>query len=127
MSYSAMAYRASHAATASPGQLVVLLYDGAIRFLDQAIRSYRAGDGEMGRQAVVRAERVMLELMGALDLRYELAGNLLALYRYVFERLAEARRGEDAAELERLRGWLWELRSAWAQAEQRTRMGGVAS
>lgn len=127
MSRAALAYRASHAATASPGQLVVMLYDGALRFLDDAIRAYRAQDAEAGREALVRAERVVLELMGALDLRYDLARNLLAVYRYVFERLADARRRQDTAELERIRGWLAELRDAWAQADRASRSGGAAS
>lgn len=127
MSRAALAYRTSHAATASPGQLVVMLYDGALRALEDAIRSYQARDAEAGRQAVVRAERVVLELMGALDLRYDVAHHLLALYRYVFERLADARRQGETAELERIRGWLADLRAAWTHADRTTRAGGTAS
>jgi flagellar protein FliS len=76
---------------------------------------------------VVRAERVLLELMASLDLRYEVAGQLLALYRFMFQQLADARRLKDAATLDRVRGWLGELREAWAQAERQSRAGGAVS
>ncbi len=127
MNRTAFAYQASYAATASPGQLVVMLYDGAQRFLEEAARAYRSGDAQAGDRAVVRAERVLLELMASLDLRYEVAGQLLALYRFMFQQLADARRLKDAAILDRVRGWLGELREAWAQAERQSRAGGAVS
>lgn len=127
MSRVALAYRSSHAATASPGQLVVMLYDGALRFLDEAARAYRAGDRESGDRAVTRAERVVLELMASLDLRYEVAQHLLELYRFSFRQLADARRRRDAQALEQVRGWFSELREAWAQAERQARSAGVVS
>ncbi len=119
----ALAYRASHVSTATPGELVVMLYDGVLRFLDEAVRAYRAGDADSGHQAVVRAERVVLELMACLDLRYELAHKLLSLYRYLFEQMGEARRRKDPTALERVRGWLGELREAWAEAERQLQVG----
>lgn len=123
MRTAALAYKTSHASTATPGQLVVMLYDGVVRFLDEAIRAYRAQDEISAHHAVVRAERILLELMGCLDLRYEPAHRLLDLYRYLFERMGEARRNRDPAELERVRGWMAELREAWAEAERRLRAG----
>jgi len=125
VSRAALAYRSSHAATASPGQLVVMLYEGAVRFLDEAAGAYRAGDVEAAGRAVTRAERVLLELMGSLDLRYEIAHRLLGLYRFMFERLADARRRRDPAELERVRGWLVELKEAWQQADRQLRAQGT--
>lgn len=126
MSRAALAYRSSHLGTASPGQLVVMLYDGALRFLEEAARAYRSGEGAAGDRAVTRAERVLLELMGCLDLRYELAQTLLGLYRFSFQQLADARRRRDAQALDQVRGWLGDLRDAWAQAERHTRAGGLS-
>lgn len=126
MSRAALAYRSSHLGTASPGQLVVMLYDGALRFLEEAARAYRSSEGEAGDRAVIRAEQVLLELMGCLDLRYELAQTLLGLYRFSFQQLADARRRRDAQTLDQVRGWLGELRDAWAQAERQARAGGVS-
>lgn len=127
MSQAALAYRSFHASTASAGQLVVMLYDGAVRFLEEAVRAYKSGDAQAAGRCVTRAERVLLELMGSLDLRYDVARNLLALYRFMFERLADARRRHDPAELERVRGWLVELRDAWQEAERQLRAGGKVS
>ncbi|MCS7235363.1 MAG: flagellar export chaperone FliS [Armatimonadota bacterium] len=123
----ASAYRSFHASTASGGQLVVMLYEGAARFLEEAARAYRAGDSDAAGQAVTRAERILLELMASLDLRYDLAGRLLALYRFMFERLADARRRRDAGELERVRGWLVDLKDAWQQADRQLRSQGTVS
>jgi flagellar protein FliS len=123
----ASAYRSFHASTASAGQLVVMLYEGAVRFLEEAARAYRSGDAQTGGQFVTRAERILLELMASLDLRYEVAGRLLALYRFMFERLADARRRRDPAELERVRGWLADLKEAWQQADLQLRAQGTVS
>ncbi len=127
MSRAALAYRSFHASTASAGQLVVMLYDGAVRFLEEAARAYRSGDPQAGGRSVARAEQVLLELMGSLDLRYDVARSLLTLYRFMFERLADARRRHDPAELERVRAWLVELRDAWQEAERQLRAGGKVS
>ncbi len=125
MSRAALAYRTSHTTTASPGRLVVMLYDGALRFVEEAARAYQAGDGPRGDRAVVRAERIILELMGSLDFRYEPAQGLLEMYRLSFGQLADARRRRDPQTLERVRGWLAELRDAWAQVEQASRTEGA--
>lgn len=124
MSRAVHAYRTAHATTATPGQLVVMLYDGALRFLDQAAQAYGTGDRNLGNQAVVRAERILLELMASLDFRYpEIASPLLALYRYWFVCLSDARRWGSVVDLLSVRRGLQELREAWAEADRCTRNG----
>lgn len=117
------AYRNTQLNTASPGQLVVMLYDGALRFAEQAEARYRAGDDDGGNAAILRVEKILLELMSSLDLLAggQLSASLLSIYQYLFGRVAAARRERGGAKLAEAKRLLTELRGAWAEAERQLR------
>jgi flagellar protein FliS len=120
------AYRSTQLNTASPGQLVVMLYDGALRFVHQARDRYRDGDPAGGNAAILRAEKILLELMSSLDLSAggALAASLLNIYQYLFERVASARREHGGVSLDEVARLLSDLRGAWADAERQLRGAG---
>lgn len=110
-------YQAVAVETASPLQLVVMLYDGAIRFCGAAEDALHRGDAETARERIGRAQAILEELVGSLDVEAggELAQNLYRLYEYMNFRLIEAsvrQAPEPVAEVARL---LRELRLAWAE------------
>src|SRR5439155_24742690 len=77
------AYTASSVMTAPPQQLVVMLYDGAIRFLRQAATGMRAGNREVTLNRMQRAEAIVDELNVSLDMSQgEIAGQLRAIYLF---------------------------------------------
>ena len=94
------AYRQQSVMTASPGQLVVMLYDGALRFLLQASTAMRAGD-QFGCDAKLRrAEAIIDELHVVLDKERggEIASRLEGIYVFCKRRYRgphRARRGQD--------------------------------
>lgn len=109
-------YTNHSAQTATPGQLVVMLYDGFLRFSAQAKAAIERGDmGEAG-QKLTRAQDIVTELRVSLDMTQgQVAQNLASIYDYVGERLVAARlsrQGDEIAEAMRCMG---DLRSAWAQ------------
>lgn len=111
------AYRANSILTASPQQLVVMLYDGAHRFLVQAAAALRAGDQDAARERLGRAEAIVDELVATLDMSQgEVAERLAGIYLYCRRLLAEAHVAQDPAPIEQVDGLLAELREAWAQA-----------
>ena len=115
------AYAESSVLTASPGQLVVMLYDGAIRFLRQSAEHMRAGDRERARERMRRAEAVIDELNGTLDMTYgEVAERLRAIYLYSKRRLIRANLDFDPAKVDGVARLLAELRDAFAQVVERT-------
>lgn len=114
--YSPNAYRASSVLTASPGQLVVMLYDGARRFLHQA--SIAMGEGEIvaAHNKLTRAEDIIRHLRRTLDLTQgEVAHNLESIYTFALRHLREARFEQNAAKVDEVGEILGRLRDSWAQ------------
>src|SRR5437879_5517479 len=78
--------------TATPEQLQLMLYDGAIRFADQARPALLKQDFEGSYNAISRAQKIIAELSASLkhDVAPELCGKLSALYNFVYRKLIEA-------------------------------------
>ena len=111
------AYRQQSILTATPGQLVVMLYDGARRFLTQGAVAMREGDARRADERLRRAEAIIDELLSTLDLEAggEVATRLQAIYVFCRRQLMEARSEGDAGKVEWVSGQLADLRDAWAQ------------
>lgn len=113
---SPQAYRQGAVLAASPGQLVVMLYDGARRFLRQASLAMQAGEIERAHNTLRRAEMIIAHLDGTLDLdQGQVAERLHAIYTFCLGHLNSARMSQDASKLDEVSGLLGELREAWAQ------------
>jgi flagellar protein FliS len=112
------AYRASAVLTASPQRLVVMLYDGARRFLHQAAVATAGGDIQMAHIKLCRAEAIIQHLQDTLDLQQgDVALRLRALYLFFSRHLNAARVERDPAKIEQVSKMLGELREAWATIE----------
>ena len=118
----ARTYRANEILTASPGQLVLLLYDGALKALALARVAFRQPEDDPRRIAAIneqllKAQAIINELQDGLNLEGggEMARTLRRLYDYHNRRLFEAnlrKREEPVIEVERL---VRELRDAWGK------------
>jgi flagellar secretion chaperone FliS len=113
---SPQAYRESAVLTAPPERLVVMLYDGARRFLCQAAAAMRERDVPCAHDRLRRAEAIVEHLRLTLDMSQgEVAERLSAIYLFCSRQLAEARMRQEPELLERVGELLGELREAWAQ------------
>jgi flagellar protein FliS len=101
--------------TASPARLIVMLYDGAIRFINEATYAMQQRDYETQNAKLQRAQKILAELISSLDFDKggEVAENLFRLYAYMYNQLVEANINDDAARLEHVVGLLCEIREAW--------------
>jgi flagellar protein FliS len=113
-------YKNSAVETASPGKLLLMLYNGAIKDLDQAIQKIAEKDMETAHQRLVRAQDIIVEFMCTLNMDYEISEKLLALYEYLHHRLVEANISKDVEIINEVRGFLVELRDTWQEAVNRT-------
>ena len=115
--YSA-AYRQQSVLTATPGQLVVMLYDGCLRFLHQAAYAMREGNVREAGVRLSRAEAILDELLSTLNLEEGgvIASRLQGIYVFCSRHLLEARAERDAAAIDQVAELLSELRDAFAQA-----------
>jgi flagellar protein FliS len=111
------AYRQQSILTAPPGRLVVMLYDGCLRFLHQSAHAMRAGDREQTQTRLRRAEAIIDELTVTLDHTRggEIAGRLQAIYAFSRRHLVEAAIEQDPRKIEEVSELLSELREAWAE------------
>jgi flagellar secretion chaperone FliS len=110
------AYRRGEVLAASPGQLVVMLYDGARRFLRQAVSAMNAGEFERAHTTLRYGERIISHLDGTLDYEQgDLPQRLHVIYVFCLSELNAARIGQDPAKVEEVSGLLGELREAWSQ------------
>ncbi|HEX6621614.1 MAG TPA: flagellar export chaperone FliS [Solirubrobacteraceae bacterium] len=110
------AYRENSIMTASPEQLVVMLYDGAGRFLRQAEGSMIDGSWLQASEKLSRAEAIIDELLATLDMDAgEVADRLQSIYVFCKMRLIEARIERDAVRVDQVARLLGELREAWSQ------------
>jgi flagellar protein FliS len=117
---SPQAYRQNAVLSASPSELVVMLYDGARRFLRQASAAMDAGEVERAHNALRRAELIIGHLDGTLDHEQgDISARLHAIYQFCLVHLNRGRMGQDSRMLEEVGNLLGELRGAWAEIATR--------
>jgi flagellar protein FliS len=110
------AYQQQSVLTAPRERLVVMLYDGCLRFLHQAAHAMRAGDALAADGRLRRAEAIIDELLATLDHDRGgvIASRLQGIYVFCRRQLLDARRDRDAGLIDKVSKLLGELRDAWA-------------
>jgi flagellar protein FliS len=116
--HSPAAYRQSAVLSATHGQQIVMLYDGARRFLQQAAVPMSEGNIEAAHNKQVRAENIIRHLRDTVVLEQgELAVRLQSIYLFCERHLSEARFAQDPKKLEDVSALLGQLREAWATVQ----------
>jgi len=118
-------YRRMAAQTATPGQLVLMLFDGAINFLERAAKGFELEDplefNATINNNILKAQAIINELNASLDMEAggELAANLRRLYEYMDYRLTESNRTKTPEGLHEVIKRLGVIRDAWAEMIRR--------
>ncbi len=119
------AYKKSATTTATPGQLVLMLYDGIIRFCRLALTGFDKDDPAERiatiNDNIIRAQDIIYELIQSLDHKQgaDVAGNFLQLYDYCERRLHESNMNKTPDGIEATIQHISELRNAWAMMLER--------
>jgi flagellar protein FliS len=115
------AYQQQSILTAPPERLVVMLYDGCLRFLHQAAYAMREDKPRDADARLKRAEAIIDELQTTLDHKRggEIASRLQGIYVFCRRHLLDARRANDADMVDKVAELLAELRDAWAEIADR--------
>lgn len=108
-------YKDTAVTTQSKGRLIVMLYDGAVRFLKLAIKELEVGNLEAKNQYINRAQDIINELNAILDMSAggEIASNLRRLYLFMNSRLAQANAKRDPQIIREVITLLDELNQGW--------------
>jgi flagellar protein FliS len=112
----AQSYLRMRVMTATPEQLQMMLYDGAIRFCEQARVALQAKDFEKSYTMISRVQKILTEMSGALkhDVFPELCGKLAALYNFAYRKLIEANLEHGVGALDEALNVLRFQRETWA-------------
>lgn len=107
--------------TATPEQLQLMLYDGAIRFARQAREAMTASDFTNSCEKLLKSQRILVEMEAGLkhDVNGELCARLARVYRFVFARLVDANLRRDLEALDEALRVLNFERETWAMLVQR--------
>ncbi len=118
-------YEESRILNAGREQLLLLTYDGLLRFLSRARRGIEGSDYDEKHLGFSRAQTIILELHRTLDFEAapELAGNLARIYLYLLEELSRADSHDDGMRVGKAIEMVMELREAWAEAAGREMAG----
>jgi flagellar protein FliS len=110
-------YRQTQAQTAAPGELVVMLYRGAVRFVTTAVTAIEAKDNQTAHSNLLSAQATISELLQTLDLECggDIARRLTSISEFLLNRLVEANVRKDAEPAREVERFLRDLLPAWEE------------
>ncbi|WP_341869710.1 flagellar export chaperone FliS [Paenibacillus protaetiae] len=108
-------YQQASVQTANPGQLILMLYDGAIRFTKLGIEGITAGKYDMANTNLKKAQAIIHELTASLNHSYEISKDLAQIYEYWLHRLIEANLKKEVQPAVEILNHLADMRESWKQ------------
>lgn len=117
------AYANNKVMTASPAELTLMLYDGAIKFCNIAIKAVEDGDVEKAHNNIVKVENIIQEFQATLNHKYKVAEDFDNVYTYLLDRLLVANIKKDKEILEEVLKHLRTMRDTWKEVMKETNNG----
>lgn len=111
----AQAYGARKVETASPAELTLMLYEGAIKFCNIAMGAIENKDYEKANTNIQKARNIIVELQSTLDHKYKVAEDFDIIYDYIFHKLVDANMKKDPEILEEALNQIRDMRDAWKE------------
>lgn len=118
-------YKNSRVLTASPAELTLMLYEGAIKFCNIAIAAVEQKDIQKAHTNIVKTERIIEHFRLTLDMKYPVAADFDRVYEYLLRRLVQANVSKDKEILEEVSSHLHSMRDTWKEVMRINREKGV--
>ena len=116
MTYTALnKYKQSSVSTATPEELTLMLYDGAIKFMNIGKHGIENKDIERSHAGLIRAQDIINELNHSLNMDYDISKELRDLYEFVLSRLVDANIRKDIGPIDEALGIVHEMRETWKE------------
>lgn len=117
------AYANNRITTATPAELTLMLYEGAIKFCNIAVAAIEQKDVEKAHNNIAKVENIITEFQATLDHKYPVAQDFDNVYSYLQERLLEANLKKDTEILEEILQHLRTMRDTWKEVMQEAGIG----
>ncbi len=108
-------YEKNKIMTASPAELTLMLYEGAIKFCNIAIMAIEQKDNDKAHANIMKTQRILEEFRNTLDRKYPVAEDFDRVYVYLLKRLFEANVAKDTEILEEVNTHLRSMRDTWKE------------
>lgn len=118
-------YNNSKILTASPSELTLMLYEGAIKFCNVAEVAIEQKDIQKAHDNIVKTQRIIDYLRQTLDMKYPVAQDFENMYMYLSKRLVEANMRKDKAIIEEVLEHLRSIRDTWKEVMRINREKGI--
>ena len=116
------AYASNKILTASPAELTLMLYEGAIKFSNIALAAMENDDVEKAHNNVIKVRNIILEFQSTLNYDYPVAKDFNNVYEYLKFRLTEANLHKEPAIMEEILGHLRTMRDTWKEVMELNKM-----
>lgn len=117
-------YQQAAVQTSGP-QLILMLYDGAIKFVRAGIEGIEGRSAEKANTNLQKAQRIIHELIASLNFDYEVSGNLVRVYEYWIHQLIQANSRKTVEPAREVLNFMVDLRETWATAMKKPTMESV--
>lgn len=114
-------YTANKILTATPAELTLMLYEGAIKFCNIAIMAIEQNDIEKAHLNIIKVQNIIDEFRATLNHKYPVAEHFDNVYRYLLQRLFEANVSKDKEILEEILTHLRSMRDTWKEVMKRAK------
>ena len=111
-------YQQNSVVQLSPAELTLMLYNGCLKFLNQAKKGIESGNIELKNINIQKAQNIISEFMITLDMSVPLSKNMMSLYEYMHHQLVQANIHSNVELIDEVSGLITDFRDTWKQAIQ---------
>ena len=116
------AYQNNSVLTASPEELILMLYNGAIKFCNLAGEAIEQNNIPKSHEYILKAQNIISELRVTLDKKYPVAQNMDRMYEFIYHLLVQANISKDKEKLDTATQFIREFRETWKEAMKRGKL-----
>lgn len=120
----AQTYQNNQVTTATPADLTLMLYNGALKFIKQGKSAMEEKNVGKAHEATLKVQNILYELMSTLNQDYPISTEFLKLYEYMLQRTIEANMKKDVAILEEVEDLFVQFRDTWKEAMRLAKQQG---
>lgn len=120
----AQTYKSNQVTTATPADLTLMLYNGALKFIKQAKSAIEEKNVANAHEASLKVQNILYELMSTLNNDYPISKEFIKLYEYMLQRTIEANMRKDLEILNEVEDLFVQFRDTWKEAMQLAKKQG---